>query len=102
VLNPGTSDYSVTLWFKPTTLPGTSFLVSKGNETTVVPDWAFYHSSNRFFDIRSSAGPDNRRRHRSHASGSNLNVGQWYHLAMVLDHDPNVPDPPGDPNNSNE
>ena len=96
VLNPGTTDYSVTLWFKPTRLAGTSFLVSKGNETTAVPGWSFYHSSARYFDYRSSAGTGNRKRQRSHPSGSsNLNVGQWYHLAMVLDHNPTVPDPNG-------
>ena len=101
VLNPGTSDYSVTLWFKPTQLRGTSFLASKGNETTAVPGWGFYHSSAKYFDARSAVGPDNRRRHRSHASGNNLNIGQWYHLALTLDYDPAVPDPAGDPNNPN-
>jgi len=101
VLNPGTSDYSVTLWFKPTQLRGTSFLASKGNETTAVPGWGFYHSSSKYFDARSAVGPDNRRRQRSHAGSNNLNIGQWYHLALTLDYDPAVPDPAGDPNNPN-
>lgn len=92
VLNPGTSDYSVTLWWKPTQHVSIGGIITKGNSSSQNAGYNIKYTSSRF-EVRNSTGTANeRRRYRSDGLGS-INLDQWYHVAFTMDHNPAVPDP---------
>ena len=93
VLNPGTNDYSVTLWFKPHSNPGLGMIINKGNLLSNNPGYNIKQSGATRFEARNSTGTsDKRRRYRTDGLGSVV-LDTWYHLAMTMDHNPAIPDP---------
>jgi len=94
VLNPGTSDYSFTGWFKAAS-QRSGFVFSKGNGVTSYPAWSAIYSSSKW-DARASAndipgeGTAERKRFRTNVANS---LDTWYHVALVFDKDPATPDP---------
>ena len=54
ILNPDEDDYTVYVWFKPTT-KNTRFILSKGNGRYRESGWSFYQNRNLFIRTRATS-----------------------------------------------
>lgn len=77
-LNPNEDDYTVYVWFKPTT-KNTRYLITKGDNKT----GGYMIYSNR--RLKMATRGTNRRRYNS-VKSSNLELNKWHLAAMVIDH----------------
>ena len=81
-LNPGESDYTVYLWFNPTTR-NTRYLITKGDNRK----GGYLIYANR--RLRFSGRATNRKRFRSKRS-KNLELNKWHMAALVFDQSNNL------------
>lgn len=80
VFNPESHDFTVYLWFKPTT-DNTRFIISKGNSKTNDSGWSMYH--NKKFSMRVMATD---KQDFSYTSNENMSIDNWHFAAIVISH----------------
>jgi hypothetical protein len=81
VLNPGTGDYSVGLWFYADSVTGTRFLASKGNNSSGDQGWSmFVENGTLHLRVNYASGTASRI-----GVSTPVQANTWYHAAMVLD-----------------
>ncbi|MCA9565748.1 MAG: hypothetical protein KC561_19760, partial [Myxococcales bacterium] len=84
VLDVGTNNQSISLWFNPTDIDGTQFIASKGNNGSGDNGWSMWLSNDTLIMRGEYTGSDNATQNLGVNIGG-ITPGQWYHAGVVID-----------------
>lgn len=81
-LDPGSTSYTVSLWFKADDVEGVQFIAAKGNATSSQDGWSIWLNGDHL-RLRGNHGIDGSSRLTLDKSG--VVAGQWHHVVLVID-----------------